>query len=64
MMLATEPLSTAEKIDHTLLGLGAALSGGWLAPTLIDALTDAEVFGDPDLVIALTILFIAFGLVA
>ncbi len=64
MMLATEPLSTAEKIEHTLLGLGAALSGGWLAPTLIEALTDTQIFGDPDLVIALTILFVAFGLVA
>jgi len=64
MIPAAESLSTAEKIEHTLLGLGAAISGGWLAPVLIETLSDAQIFSGPDLVIALAILFVAFALVA
>lgn len=62
MIPTAETLSTAKKIEHTLLGLGAAISGGWLAPVLIEPLIDAQIFSDPDLVIALVILFVAFTL--
>ncbi|MEZ4382573.1 MAG: hypothetical protein R3A79_14645 [Nannocystaceae bacterium] len=56
-----EPMSTAERVEHGVLGVAAAVGGGWAAPAILEALGQASRRGDPDLIVAFMILFLLFG---
>ncbi|MCA9662604.1 MAG: hypothetical protein KC486_29965, partial [Myxococcales bacterium] len=60
--MIAEPMSTAERVEHGVLGVGAAVGGGWAAPAILEALGQASRRGDPDLIVAFMMLFLLFGM--